>query len=185
MKRIWVGVTVALAALAACGVGNAIVNVDVFSFLQGSSSDSIPYVVPPGASNFAVSNAPRKINLIPGVGGSLVDTVSVSGSTNFVNQTGTGSIGFQLYVASDSAATYQPSAAVFAAPLAVNVTPGTTTPLVIPLTNLTATLDSLFSQSAIWVRLVAVVSNSGATLVQGVTVLTGLNLRVVVNVKTF
>ncbi|HXQ29164.1 MAG TPA: hypothetical protein VN848_07840 [Gemmatimonadales bacterium] len=178
----------AFASLAAlsCGAGNAIFDVDVASFIQSSSADTIPYVVPPFVSNFAVSNVPQKISLVPGAGGSAVDTVTIVGTTNFVNTTGSGSIAFQIYVAGDSASTYSAGAAIFVPPgIAANVSPNTTTPVPIPTTNLAATLDSIFTKSAVWFRMVATVSNAGATVVQGHAVIAALNLRVVVNPKLF
>jgi hypothetical protein len=182
----WLGAVALVSLVAGCGEGNAIVDVDVWSFMNTSSADTIPYVVPPLVNNFTVSNTPQKISLVPGAGGSAVDTVVVVGNTNFVNTTGSGSIAFQIYVASDSAGTYASSAAIFPAPgIAANVTPNATTAVPIGPTNLAATLDSLFTASAVWIRMVATVSNAGVTTVQGHAIITALNLRVVVNPKIF
>jgi hypothetical protein len=188
MTKRWVGI-VALATLTAvgCGQGDAIFNVDVWSFINTSSADTIPYLVPPTVTNFTVSNVPQKIALVPGAGGSGVDTVTVVGNTNFVNTTGSGTIAFQVYVAGDSAGTYSSSAAIFVPPgIVANVAPGATTAVPIPTTNLASTLDSLFAASAVWFRMVATVSNpSSVTTVQGTAIVSALNLRVVVSPKIF
>jgi hypothetical protein len=195
MNRRWVGVTLVAASLAAaCGQGHAILSVDVYSFLKGTGKDTVPYLVPPGVSNFAVSNKPQKINLVPGVGSSLVDTVKLDGTANLENTAGSGTIGFQVYLAADSGSaaaatgTYAASARVFSpAPTGSPLGPGTT-PIVFGIPNLSATLDSLLTKTAMWIRIVAVVSNPAPPAVaalQGKMVLKALQLRVVVQDKIF
>lgn len=197
MNRRWVGVTFVAAGLAAgCGQGRVILNIDVYSFLAGKVNDSVPYAAPPGAVNFAVSNTPLKISLPPGAGSSGVDTVKIAGTARFSNTSGgvptAGSISFQLYLAADSAGTYpqgpnRPDSmfvpAISASGLLNAIT--ISVPLVAP--NLSPRGDSLFTKSAIWLRIAARVSNPApnVTVLVGRAVLTSLNLRVVVQDKIF
>lgn len=182
MKAKWLGVTLVTGAVAAgCGQGRAIFNVDVYSFLKGTGSDTVPYFVPPGPPTNA-QTTPRKINL-PGAGKSIVDSVSALGTLDLRNATGSGTIGLQVYLAGDSAGTYNPSNLAITVP-AKGVLPATTTPDTIR-ANLTAAFDSLFTKSQLWVGFKATGSNSGATLLQGQAVLTSLLLTVVLKEQLF
>ncbi len=182
----WIGVSlVATAMLAGCGQGTVGFDVDLYSWLTGASKDTIPYAAPPGASNLAVSNTPQKISLLPGVGSSLVDTVRITGTMDLRNQSGSGTLGLQMYLAADSAGTYAASAGVFNPLPSASVSGTNTSVLTLTIPNLSARLDSLFTASTIWVRMVASVSNPGLTLLQGKAVLTGLQLRLVVQDKLF
>jgi len=189
MNRRWVGVTLVAASLAAgCGQGRAILGVDVYSFLKGTGKDTVPYLVPPGVSNFAVSNVPQKINLVPGAGSSLVDTVKIDGTADLVNTAGSGTIGFQVYLAADSAGTYAASAGVFSPAPTGSPSGAGTTPIVFGIPNLSATLNALLANKEIWVRIVALVSNPAPPAVaalQGRMVLKALQLRVVVQDNIF
>jgi hypothetical protein len=178
--------TVTALALAAalisvgCGEGRAIFNVDVYSFIQGTGQDTIPYVIPP-ASSGTVSNTPQQINLPPGLGNSIVDSVHVTGAANLINTAGTGTIGLRLYIDSTSAGTLNPSAlAIDIPPTGVSGT--TTTPLVIT-GDLSAALKTLFTASSLWVRLEVTGNNPGATPVTGNMVLTSLMARIVMQDK--
>ena len=182
------GIAVALAGGAvACGQGRAIFNVDIYSFLKGSVKDTVPYAAPPLTPNFTASNTPQKINLVPGLGSSGIDTVKVTGSADLRNQSGgPGTLRFQVYLASDSAGTYAAGRDSMFNPVpSGSVSGATTTPIVFGAPNLSPTGNALFTKSAIWVRIVATVSNPTATLLQGKAVLTGLQLRVVVQDKIF
>ena len=164
----------------ACGEGRAIFNVDVYSFIQGTGEDTIPYAVPP-ASSGTVSNTPQEINLPPGFGSSIVDSVHIDGTANLVNTAGAGRIGFRLYLDSTSAGTLNPSA------LAIDVPPDTvfgtnTTPIVIT-GDLSGALKTLFTASSLWVRIEATGTNAGVTPVTGNMVLTALQVRVVLQEK--
>ena len=179
------GLLLACAAVVGCGQGNAIISVDIWSFINTSSADTIPYIVPPLTSNFNASNVPQKISLVPGAGGSITDTVTISGNVNFVNSTGSGTLTLQIYLAADSASADTANAGIFPAPLQANVSPNTTTAVPIGPVNLTAKLDSLFTKSAIWFRMGTTVSNPGATTVQGKAIISALTLRVVISPKIF
>ena len=111
MNSKWFAVAIVLAgASAACGEGRLIFNVDVYSWLSGSAKDTVPYAAPPLTPSFSASNSAQKINLVPGLGSSAIDTVKVTGTANVMNQSGgPGTLRFQVYLASDSAGTYTAS----------------------------------------------------------------------------
>jgi len=113
MNAKWAGMVVLTALGAGCGQGRAIFNVDVQSFLKPSGRDTVPYLVPPLTS--AVGSTVQRINL-PGVGSSIVDTVHAVGTARFINSGGSGTIQIQLYVATDSAGTYNASALAISLP---------------------------------------------------------------------
>ena len=176
------GLAVALLAMvAACGQGRAIFNVDVYSFMQGTGKDTIPYFIPP-ATPTTVSTV-QKISLPPGFGSSVVDSVRITtGSANLENTGGSGTIGFQLFFASDSAGTYT-------APMALNIpatsVTGTQTVPVVITGDISGVVDSLFRQETVYMRIAATGTNSGATPVTGEGVMTALIIRVVLQDKVF
>ena len=149
----WLGVSVVAAVLVAgCGQGNIGFDIDLYSFLTGAGKDTIPYAALPSTSINA-SNAPQKVNLGPGLGSSLVDTVRLSGTMDLRNQTGTGTVALQIYLAADSVGTLAPNAALFNPAPSAAVSGTNTSVLTFTIPNLTARLDSLFTSSAIWVRM--------------------------------
>jgi len=161
MKAKWLGLAlVSAAVVTGCGEGRAIFNVDLYSFLKGTGSDTVPYFALPGFSADTAS-PPRKVNL-PGAGSS---------------------IGLQVYLAADSLGTYKPSA------LAINVpsksVSGTNTTRDTIRVDLSAAFDSLFTKSQLWIRFGASVSNPGATTLQGKAVLASLLLTVIIKDKFF
>jgi hypothetical protein len=182
MKAKWLGVTLVSAVVAVgCGQGRAIFNVDVYSFLKGTGNDTVPYAVPPLTSG-TQTTTPQKINL-PGAGSSIVDTVRAFGTLNLANASGSGSVGVQVYLAADSAGTFNASALAITVP-AKSVSGTATTPDTIR-ADLTAALDSLFTKSQLWIRFVASGSNPGATLLQGKAALTSLLLTVIIKEQLF
>jgi len=188
MNRTWIGAALGAAIVAAsCGQGRAIFNVDAYSFLKGSGKDTVPYAAPPLASNFGASTAPQKISLVPGLSSSGIDTVQVTGTGEFRNASGgPGTIKFQVYLASDSAGTYASTKDSLLSPApSATISGANTAQVILNAPNLSPAGDSLFSKSQVWVRIVASVSNTGATLMQGKAVLTGLQLHVVVQDKLF
>jgi len=178
-KWIWIPL-VGAAVAAACGVGHAIFVVDVLSFIKGSGQDTLPYYVPPGS--VSASNKPQRIRL-PGAAASIVDSVTVVGTIDIQNQAGSGSIGLQLYIAADSAGSYQNSA------LALNVPAKPVAGAAIVHDTITGRLapgvDSLFRHDEVWFRLQATGTNGGATLMQGRAVLQSIQLTVVIDDKIF
>lgn len=170
-----------LVMVAACGEGRVIFNVDAYSFMQGTGNDTIPYVIPPASS--AAASTVQKISLPPGFGSSVVDTVRItSGTVNLENTGGSGTIGLQLFFASDSAGTYTAPAALSIPATAVN---GTQTVPVVVSGDLSGVVDSLFQQETVYMRIAAVGINGGLTPVTGDGVVTSLVIRVVIQDKVF
>ena len=181
MKAKWLGLALVSAAVAVgCGEGRAIFNVDVYSFLKGTGRDTIPYLVP-GLSGSG-SSIPQKINL-PGAGSSIVDSVRALGTIDLINATGSGSLGLQVFLAADSAGTYNPAALAITVPTK-NVSPATTTPDTIR-GDLSAALNALFTKSQLWIRFGASASNAGLTPLQGKAALKSLLLTVIIKDKFF
>jgi hypothetical protein len=188
MNKKFLGMAIVLAAVGvACGQGRVIFNVDVFSWLNGSVNDTVPYAAPPFAS-LDTTNAAQKITLVPGLGSSGIDTVKVSGTADVRNQTGgPGTLRLQMYLATDSAGTYGAGKdSLFTTGNTVNLTAGVNTQ-VLPLNvaNLSPSGNALFNKSAIWIRIAARITNSSGAVMQGKIVLTSLNLRVVVQDNIF
>ena len=186
MKAKWLGVALGCAVLAGgaagCGQGRAIFNVDVYSFLKGTGSDNVSYVVPPGLSGSA-GTTPQKISL-PGTGSSIVDSVRAFGNLDLQNATGSGTIGFEIYLAADSIGTFNASAKAITVPTK-NVSGASTTPDIIQ-ADLTTAFKSLFTKSQLWIRLVANGSaDPGVTPLQGKAVLTSLQVTVIISDKIF
>src|SRR5438034_3543430 len=182
MKAKWLGLALVSAAVAAgCGEGRAIFNVDVYSFLKGTGRDTVPYLVPPGLSGSG-SSTPQKINL-PGAGSSIVDSVRALGTIDLINATGSGSLGLQVFLAADSAGTYNAAALAISVP-AKNVSPASTTPDTIR-GDLSAALNALFTKSQLWIRFGASASNAGLTPLQGKAALKSLLLTVIIKDKFF
>jgi hypothetical protein len=181
MRAKWLWMTCVAGLAAGCGKGEAIFNVDVYSFLSANQA-SVPYVIPPATPSADTGTVPQRINL-PGVGSSIVDSILILATLDLQNTGGTGTLGLQLFMASDSAGTYNPSAAV------LTVTSKTVTNVqVVPDTvqgRLLTAADSLFTKSHLWVRVAAHGSNAGATPVTGTMVLTSLVLSVFINDKFF
>ena len=181
MRARWLVVT-GLVGAAACGAGHAIFNVDVYSFIKGTGQDTIPYFVPPGPTPVSASSTPQKINL-PGAGSSIVDSVIVAGSLAIQNQAGSGTIGLQVYLAADSAGSFNPSALALNVPNVTVSGPAVTSDTIVG--RLSAGVLSLFAGKELWVRFQATGTNTGVVLLQGKAVLTALRLTVVINDKFF
>ncbi len=169
--------------LAGCGSGSLVANVDVYSFLKGTGKDTVVYAIPPNTPNLVAYSAPQKVSG-PGAGASLVDSVLIFGTLNLQNQSGTGTLGLQLFIAADSAGTYNPSAA------ALTVAPKTVSGVVTIVDTISGSLlpnvDSLFARSQIWFRVAAQGSNASlVTPVVGKMVLTSLILSVWMRQKLF
>lgn len=173
-------VVVAALLSAACGEGRAIFNVDIQSFIAGTGNDTIPYIIPPGT---AVTFTVQKIDLPPGFGSSIVESATITGAANLLNNGGVGSIGFQLYVASDSASTHLPAALALDIPETAVNGAGT-----FPLTingGLTPAVLATFNESQVWIRLVAKGTNPNVTPVTGDMGINALQLRIIFQDKLF
>ena len=176
------GVALLVALAVGCGEGRAIFNVDVHSFLFGTGRDTVPYLVP--ASTTLDTSRVQHINL-PGAGSSIVDTVHAIGGVKFLNTSGSGTILFQIYVAADSLGTYNASAlavSVPAPPAGPAPVPGPPVGLDADFSN---AVNSVFTQSDLWVRLAAHVTAAAGLPMQGKMVLDSLRLRIVIQDKIF
>jgi len=103
----------------------------------------------------------------------------------FLNTGGSGTILFQIYVAADSLGTYNASALA----LSVPAPPAGPAPVPGPPVGLDAdfsnAVNSVFTQSHLWVRLAAHVTAAAGLPKQGKMVLDSLRLRVVIRDKIF
>ena len=182
MKAKWLVVALGCAVVAGCGKGRAIFNVDVYSFIKGTGSDTRSYAVPPGVSG-SVGTTPQKISL-PGAGSSIVDSVRAFGTLDLNNTSGSGTIGLQVYLAADSGGTFNPSGLAITVPTktvsGTNVTPDTIR------ADLSAAFDTLFTKSQLWIRFVVNGSaDPGLNPLQGTAVVTSLQLTVIISDKFF
>lgn len=168
-------------AIAACGRGKAIFNVDAYSFMSAAGRDTIHYTIPTGGGTASTF---QKINLPPGFGKSIVDSVRITtGNANLYNTGGTGSIGFALFFAADSNSTNTTPAALNIPGTAVSGVQG---PVPVVITgDLSSTVNSLFTQQTLWIRIAATGTNGGVTPVTGKGLLTALVIRVVVEDRIF
>jgi hypothetical protein len=177
MRAKWLCLVVLTAAAAGCGEGRAIFDIDVFSFLSAANTAQLPYVgpLPPG---FPDRIPPQAINSL-GIGGSsLVDTVRLTGSVDFVNSTGTGNVTFEVYFDTAQAAVYTgtPAFSVTGA-----VTPGVTTTSPFDIPDLPTALKPMFLASTVYVG----IRDSTTGVVQGTARLSALRARIVIQDKIF
>lgn len=188
MRAQWVRMLCLAGLVAGCGKGEAIFNVDVSSFLKGTGKDTVPYFVLGGVID--TSSAPQLIVLL-GAGGSIVDSVILSGIDTLRNESGSGTLAFKLYLAADSAGTRLPGA--LAASASVKAVSGTIPvpdtiacpPLHPTSCRLSGSGPSLFTRDSLWARVAVTASNTGATPFAGKLALTSVVLSVFVNEKIF
>ncbi len=182
MKPIPLGLTL-IAAAAGCGEGRAIFNVDVYSFLKNTGADTVHYTALPTFTD-SVSNAPISVqSLSLALSKSVVDSVSVSGAADLLNNSGAGTITLEMFLAADSASTYTTPPAVTASG---NAGPGTTPGL---LTFSAPIIDSatkaLLKDSTVWVGVRAKIHSTGASLFDGKMQLTAFRATIVIQDKLF
>ncbi len=185
MKARWLGLVLTAAALGAgCGAGRAIFNVDIFSFLQGTGKDTVHYTAPPSLSA-TFQNAPIAVNLVPGAGSSIVDTVRFTGNANVENRTGSGRMTFKVFISADTNAVYtDPSGPAITVGPATIPGPGTTTSLPIS-ADLLAAFRDRFTQSKLFVGVQASVTSNAGAIFDGRLRLTALSARIVFQDKLF
>lgn len=174
--------TAALLVLtAACGEGRAIFNVDAHSFMAGTGNDTIPYAFPPATSGSG--DVFQEIQLPGGFGSSIVDSVRIStGSIELRNSAGTGTVGFELYFDSTQAGTLTAAPALIIPQASVS---GADT-VIVPISgDLSSTVNSLFTQDNLWMRIRAIGNNPGVTPMSGEVVLTSLVIRIVLQDQIF
>jgi hypothetical protein len=181
MKAKWIGgVAMAVALLAvACGPGRAIFVIDVYSFLKDSGKDTLHYTIL-GGINGTADNPAQQMTLLGGLGKSDVDSVTIIAGGNLINNSGQGSVTFQLFFGADSASTYTGSPALSIGPAAVN---GAQT---VPIGGQAVLVgDSLFKRQKIWVGVRAGVNANPGPAVDGKAQVTGLTMRIVFKDKIF
>jgi hypothetical protein len=188
LSLVWIAALTSLAG--ACGKGEAVFNIDVYSFIKGTGKDVVPYAVLT-LGTVDTSSAPQLIRLL-GAGSSIVDSVLISGTDSVLNQSGSGTLAFKVYLAGDSAGTRQASAlALSVAATAVSgTTPRPLDPISCPPIRPTSCLllssaNPLFTRDSVWARIAVTVSNTGGTPFAGQVVLKSLTLSVFINDKIF
>jgi hypothetical protein len=187
MRSAWVSATFAAAVLVAgCGEGRLILNVDVYSFMQGAGNDTLRYPplpipsIPPGVSDTVGSDSVKVV--LPGnLGNSIVDSAYVFVIADLDNVTGTGNITVEAFLSADSSTIFSGSPAFS---FGGAVSPGAVTRDTVS-AELVSTLNSLFTGSEVWLAFRAVVANTGATGMQGTVRLRALDLRIVVQDEVF
>ncbi len=177
MRATWLCMVVLTAAAAGCGEGRAIFDIDVFSFLSAANADTLPYIgpLPPGVPDTIPVQTIQSL----GIGSSsLVDTVRLIGSVDFVNATGSGNVSFQVYFDTVKSAVYTgaPAFSVSGA-----VTPGATTTSPFDIPDLPTALKPLFLASTVYVGIRA----SATGTIQGTAKLSALRARIVIEDKIF
>jgi hypothetical protein len=170
----------ALVAAAACGEGKAIFNIDVFSFMQAEDVDTIPYFapLPPGTPD---TIPVQVVQLLPiGLENSIVDTVRVTATLDFVNSNGTGTVGFAIYV--DTVPNVYAGAPAFTVgPVAVS---GANTSQGFLDTDLASSLLPMFSHATVYIG-ARVTATATVPPVQGVARVSSLDLRIVLQERIF
>lgn len=180
--RIGLALAAAVSVALACGAGHLIINVDVFSFMQGTGKDTISLPTIPATLVVSDSIPPLSVQLPPGLSNSVVDTVSLTGRMLMTNTTGSGTVFFQVFFAGDSASTYSGAPALSSDTVAITNAGSDTVHL---RGNLTQTLDSLFTKSKVWVGIRASLHAGATAITNGKLRLTALNAHVVINDKFF
>ncbi len=177
MRAKWLWVAALAAAAAGCGEGRAIFNIDVFSFLSNANADTLPYSgpLPLGLQD---TIPVQTVNSI-GIGGaSIVDTVRLSGSVDFVNASGTGNVTFQVYFDSAKSTVYTGTPPVN---VSGAVTPNATTTSRFDVDIIDPAMRQLFLASTVYVG----IKVSATGTVSGTAKLSALRARVVIQDKIF
>ena len=184
MNAKWLGMALAAVVAAGCGKGRAIFDIDVYSFLASAKADTLPYLgpLPPGIPD---TIPVQTINSI-GVGSSsIVDTVLLSGTISFENETDTGTVTFQVYFDSVANNVY---AGTPAFGVTADVLPSDTTDSAFSV-NLPDVLKPLFLASKVYVGIRASAAPGGSSSpsgpVKGTAKLTALRARIVIQEKIF
>jgi hypothetical protein len=181
--RLGVALAVAVAVALACGEGHLIVNVDIGSFILGSGGDTISFPTIPATLGGSDSvTPPISVQLPPSLSNSVVDTVSMTGLMVFTNTTGSGTIHFEIFFSGDSASAYSGPPALFSDTAAITTGGPDTLHL---RGNLTQAIDTLFTQSKVWVGIRASLQAGATSITNGKLVLTDLHAHVVINDKFF
>ena len=180
--RLGLALAAATAVALACGQGHLIVNVDIFSFMQGTGKDTITIPTVPATLGGSVDNTPLSVQLPPGLSNSVVDTVGLTGAMVLTNTTGSGTMFVEVFFAGDSASTYSGSPAISSD--TVTITTGGPDTMHVR-GNLTQVIDTLFTKAKVWIGLRAHVQAGATAITGGKGRLTALDAHVVINDKFF
>jgi hypothetical protein len=181
MRRLAVLGTVCLtAALAACGQGRVIFNVDVLSFLQPAGDDTLRYDVLGGIPQ-TDSTVSRQFSLPPGLGKSSVDQVQVTGAAVLENTSGGGDVTFQVFFAKTQGSLFTGTPYINASSGPVS---GADTVQLLPPTTVSLA-DSVFNATDLWVGIRARIATNVGPNMAGRLRLSQLSLRVVLQDKIF
>ena len=177
MKRLCLGILSA-GILASCGRGNAILNVDVLSFL--SSADSTTDYSVFGGIPQADSTVSRRFTLPPGFGKSSVDSVTASLSSVVENATGGGRVTLQVFFAKQQGGLF------IGTPYVSDSTGHLVGADTVFLgTNKLSLADSVFNTDSLWVGIRARISTDVGPAMAGRVRLTDMHVRIVLNDKIF
>jgi hypothetical protein len=177
-RLMWLAL-VAGAALAACGEGRAIFNVDVLSFLGGQGNDTVHYTIPGGTAG-TVDNPPVKVTLLQGLGNSTVDSVTLTVGADVENLAGSGQVKFQIFFSASQAGLYSTTPYAEDSAIVSGMQTATLTPGPIPLVA-----DSIFGQSQIYVGVRAAVTANAGPAMDGRLKLSEVRLRIVLQDHVF
>ena len=177
MRAKWLWMVALTVAAGGCGEGRAIFDIDVFSFLKAAGAESLPYIgpLPPGVPDTIPVQTVNSLGLSSA---SIVDTVRIFGSVDFVNTSGTGNVSFQVYFDTVKSTVYggTPAFSVSGA-----VTPGVTTTSPFDIPDLPSVLKPLFLASTVYVGIRA----SATGTISGTAKLSALRTRIVIQDKIF
>ena len=173
MRAKWLCLVALTAAAVGCGEGRAIFDIDVFSFLSGANADTLPYVGP-----LSVTIPVQTIRSLGLGSSSIVDTVRLIGSVDFVNASGTGNVTFQVYFDSAKSTVYTGTAAVN---VSGAVTPNATTTSPFDVDIIDPAMRQLFLASTVYVG----IRDSATGTISGTAKLSALRARVVIQDKIF
>ncbi|HEX9703996.1 MAG TPA: hypothetical protein VGA20_01970 [Gemmatimonadales bacterium] len=180
MKRMTLGIVLALAAATACGEGRAIFNVDLHSFLLADGADTMQYVLPPPGGTLQQAT---QVPLLGGLQDSGVEELQFTATLRFENTAGgPGTIAFKLYFDTTQATLFAGRAADS---LTSPVGPGATVNTVTQTFNVTSTLKDLFVYPTIFVGLRIVVDNPSVSVIQGQVRVTAFDMRLVIQEQVF
>lgn len=172
----------AAVAVAACGEGRAIFNVDLYSFLLAGRDDTLHYTVLPGL-NQTVESDTLEITLLGGLQDSAVDSLRFTGTVAYENNSGgPGTIGFEVFFDTVKADVFNGSPVIS---ISGPVGPGTAVNTVPFAVDVTGPLGAMFVQPLVFVAVRATVSNPSAALLDGRVRVTAFDMRLIVQEKVF
>ncbi|HEU5261568.1 MAG TPA: hypothetical protein VFU41_09125 [Gemmatimonadales bacterium] len=171
------------AALAGCGEGRVILNVDVLSFIKPSGRDTLRYDVPGppiGSVTVDSSMTPIKIGLPSGLSKSSVVSDTLSVAALLENATGSGDVQYRIYFAKDSAQVYNTTPYIDASSGPVS---GTTT---VPLVSTAVTLgDTVFNTNELWMGMRARLTVNAGPNLSGRVRATEIRLAIILQDEVF